>query len=87
VEIRDTGAGISAEDIPHIFERFYRADKARQRSGGTGLGLSIAEWIVRVHHASIEVTSEVDAGTTFTLSFPLSRMVDQPSPTLSALTA
>ena len=86
MEIRDTGAGISAEDIPHIFERFYRADKARQRSGGTGLGLSIAEWIVKMHHASIEVTSEVDAGTTFTLSFPVSRMVDS-SPTLSALTA
>jgi signal transduction histidine kinase len=87
VEVRDTGVGISPEDLPHIFERFYRADKARHRSGGAGLGLSIAEWIVRVHHARIEVASAVDAGTTFTLYFPLSRTFDHSSSTLTALTA
>lgn len=72
VHIQDTGVGISAEDLPHIFERFYRADKARQRSGGAGLGLSIADWIARLHHARIEVSSTLDVGTTFGLSFPLS---------------
>jgi signal transduction histidine kinase len=87
VEVKDTGVGISAEDLPHIFERFYRADKARQRSGGAGLGLSIAEWIVRVHHASIEVASTVDAGTTFTVCFPLLRTLDHSLSSCSALTA
>jgi heavy metal sensor kinase len=70
VEIEDTGAGIPPEDLPHIFERFYRADKARDRSGGAGLGLSIAEWIVKSHGAEIFVSSVVDQGTTVTLCFP-----------------
>ncbi len=77
-EITDTGVGIGPEDLPHIFEHFYRADKARQRSGGAGLGLSIAEWIVKVHHGTMEVSSVVDQGTTFTLRFPSPR---QPSTT------
>ena len=71
IEVRDTGIGISAEDLPHIFERFYRADKARHRSGGAGLGLSIADWIARVHRARIEVSSTREAGTTFAICFPL----------------
>lgn len=71
IDVRDTGIGITPEDRPHIFERFYRADKARHRSGGAGLGLSIAEWIARVHHARIEVTSNRDAGTTFAVYCPL----------------
>jgi heavy metal sensor kinase len=70
LEVNDTGIGISSEDLPHIFERFFRADKARDRSGGAGLGLSIAEWIVRLHGASIDVTSVADRGTTFTVRFP-----------------
>jgi heavy metal sensor kinase len=70
LEVKDTGVGISSEDLPRIFERFFRADKARHRSGGAGLGLSIAEWIVRLHGASIDVTSVVDRGTTFTVRFP-----------------
>lgn len=68
-QVADTGVGIGSEDLPHIFERFYRADNARNRSGGVGLGLSIAEWIARVHHTKIEVTSKLDVGTTFALYF------------------
>ena len=84
-EVADGGVGISSEDLPHIFERFYRADKARNRAGGVGLGLSIAEWIARVHHARIEVTSELDVGTTFLLHFhpsrrPDERQSDRPAP-------
>lgn len=85
VEVRDTGGGIAPEDLPHIFERFYRADKARQRAGGAGLGLSIADWIARVHHARIEVTSKMDAGTSFTLCFPHSSQTTNVSRSGSAL--
>jgi heavy metal sensor kinase len=73
LEVKDTGIGIPAEDLPQIFERFYRADKARDRSGGAGLGLAIAEWIVRLHGASIDVTSEVDRGTSFTVHLAKAR--------------
>lgn len=88
VEVRDTGIGISAEDLPHIFERFYRADKARHRSGGAGLGLSIAEWIARVHHSSIEVDSKIDAGTTVALQFSLlQKQADSRSTAVTTMTA
>jgi heavy metal sensor kinase len=71
VLIRDSGAGIAVEDLDHIFERFYRADKARQRdSGGVGLGLSIARWIADVHSAQILVESRLNSGTTFRVRFP-----------------
>ncbi len=64
VVITDTGSGISAEDLPHIFERFYRADKSREwSSGNTGLGLAIAQRIMQVHHSSISAQSEVGIGT------------------------
>lgn len=70
--VRDTGIGIPEEDIPFIFDRFYRVDKARTRAhGGSGLGLSIARWIVDVHGGDIEVTSKVGEGTTFTVRLPL----------------
>jgi heavy metal sensor kinase len=66
VGIRDTGVGIPAEDLPYIFERFYRADKARSReSNGSGLGLSIASWIARIHGGAIAVTSRMAAGSEF----------------------
>jgi heavy metal sensor kinase len=66
VEVRDTGAGIAPEDLPHIFERFYRAAKDRSRStGGAGLGLSIAQWIAARHNGKIETESELGRGSVF----------------------
>jgi two-component system OmpR family sensor kinase len=70
----DSGPGIPAEDLPHIFERFYRGEKARTRSKdgkGFGLGLSIAYWIVRNHGGQIEVSSKEGSGTTFCVWLPL----------------
>ncbi|UYN90501.1 MAG: HAMP domain-containing protein [Anaerolineales bacterium] len=72
--VKDTGLGIPAEDLPHVFERFYRGDKSRSRSkdgAGFGLGLSIAYWIVRNHGGDIEVKSRVSRGSTFTVRLPL----------------
>lgn len=69
--VADTGTGIAPEDLPHIFERFYRADKSRARANGRfGLGLAICKAIVDAHGGSIEVSSQPDAGTTFTVRLP-----------------
>jgi signal transduction histidine kinase len=74
VSVRDTGEGIRAEDLPHIFERFYRGEKSRNRgTGGAGLGLAIAQGIVRAHSGEIRVESEPGKGTKFTFNVPDSR--------------
>jgi heavy metal sensor kinase len=73
--VRDHGIGIFSEDIPHIFDRLYRADPARCRgSGGTGLGLSLVKWIVEAHHGHIQVISQPDYGTLFEVSLPILRL-------------
>jgi heavy metal sensor kinase len=72
VDIRDTGIGIPAEDIPFIFERFYRVDKSRSRAdGGSGLGLAICQHIAEVHGGKIDVESQVGTGSTFSIWLPL----------------
>jgi signal transduction histidine kinase len=70
LSVRDTGEGIPAEALPHIFERFYRADPARTGSSGSGLGLSIAQTIAQLHGTSIEVETAPGRGAQFSLSFP-----------------
>ena len=72
--ISDTGVGIPAEDLPHIFDRFYRADKSRASGAvgaSSGLGLAICKWIVEAHNGVMEVASKVGGGTTVRVSFPL----------------
>ncbi len=69
--VTDTGQGISREDIPHVFERFFRADKSRSHaSGRTGLSLAISKSIVAAHLGSIDASSEPGVGTVFTLRLP-----------------
>jgi two-component system phosphate regulon sensor histidine kinase PhoR len=73
ISVTDTGPGIPAEEIPHLFERFYRVDRSRARKSrtGAGLGLSIAYWIAHSHGGRIEVASEMGKGTTFSVWLPL----------------
>lgn len=72
-QVRDTGIGIAESDLPNVFERFYRADKARSReSGGVGLGLSIGRWITEVHSGTIEVHSVPSGGSVFQVRLPIS---------------
>ena len=70
VMVQDTGVGIPADQLPHVFERFYRGDAARGRADGAGLGLSIARWIADAHGAAIAIASEPVQGTSVTLRFP-----------------
>ncbi|MDQ2889643.1 MAG: HAMP domain-containing histidine kinase [Gemmatimonadota bacterium] len=72
--VRDTGLGIAAADLPHVFERFWRADRARSRTaerGGFGLGLAISQWIAQAHGGSLTVQSRLGKGSLFTLTLPL----------------
>ena len=71
IKVEDSGIGISTQDLPHVFDRFFRADPARTRDpGGTGLGLSIARWIARQHNGEVEISSEADRGTTVRVRLP-----------------
>ena len=85
--VRDTGVGIAPEHLPHIFERFYRADSARTRGaiasaneGGSGLGLAIVEWVVRAHDGEIAVASQPAHGTTITVTFPSAPIITPAMP-------
>jgi signal transduction histidine kinase len=74
ISISDTGIGIPEDEIPHLFERFYRVNKERSRkSGGTGLGLSITEWVLNAHDGKIEVKSTVGRGSEFMTLFPVAK--------------
>jgi two-component system sensor histidine kinase BaeS len=70
--VRDTGTGIAEEDLAHVFDRFYRADRSRSRAtGGAGLGLAIVKQLVEAHGGQIEVESAVGKGAQFTFSLPV----------------
>jgi two-component system phosphate regulon sensor histidine kinase PhoR len=70
VSVNDNGIGITKEDLPHVFERFYKADKSRS-GGGTGLGLAIAKHVVQAHGGEISVQSEEGKGSVFSFKLPL----------------
>ena len=83
IQVADTGSGIAPEDLPHVFDRFYRGDKSRsRRGGGAGLGLAITRQLVTAHGGQIEVASAAGLGTTFTITLP-SRRFSLRSPLLS----
>ncbi len=74
VNVRDNGSGIPPNDLPFVFERFYRGDRSRNReSGGTGLGLTIVKGIVEAHHGEVQISSKVGEGTTVTVRLPASK--------------
>ncbi|WP_282690790.1 ATP-binding protein, partial [Streptomyces sp. CC216C] len=71
IEVSDTGSGIPADDLPHVFDRFWRAEKSRsRRTGGSGLGLAIVRKLVEAHGGTVEATSTEGEGSTFTLRLP-----------------
>jgi signal transduction histidine kinase len=76
LSVADTGTGIDPHDMPHIFQRFYRADRARNRRvGGAGLGLALVKWIAEAHGGRVTVESVPGQGSTFTILLPLSATV------------
>ncbi len=81
IDINDSGIGIPAEHLPHVFDRFYRVDKARNRmDGGTGLGLSIVKGIVEAHDGSIRASSAIGKGSSFSVSLPINGPEDSKQP-------
>ncbi|MDP9248985.1 MAG: GAF domain-containing sensor histidine kinase [bacterium] len=75
VEIKDDGIGIDRNDLPHIFERFFRVDKSHNRDGGhSGLGLPIAKWVINLHNGKINVKSSLGKGSTFTVTLPRTKL-------------
>ncbi|MEN1761306.1 sensor histidine kinase [Anoxynatronum sibiricum] len=87
ITVQDNGIGIEPEDLPHIFDRFYRSDESRARkTGGSGLGLAIAKWIIQRHHGHVEVISRVDIGTRTTIMLPeTTETAVSPEPTTEAM--
>ena len=73
IQVRDTGAGIAAADLPFVFDRFWRGDRARHERAHSGLGLAIAQQLIQAHGGTIEVASEVEVGSTFLLELPVHR--------------
>ncbi|WP_410585038.1 sensor histidine kinase [Amycolatopsis sp. lyj-108] len=72
IAVSDTGPGIAADDLPHVFDRFWRAEKSRSRqTGGSGLGLAIVRDLVAAHHGTVTVTSPPGEGATFTIRLPV----------------
>jgi signal transduction histidine kinase len=72
VEVSDNGQGIAPEDLPYLFDHFYRADKSRSRaSGGSGIGLAIVKQLVEAHHGRVWVESKVGKGATFSFALPV----------------
>ncbi len=85
VDVADTGVGISSEDLPHIWERFYRVDKVRSReAGGTGLGLSIVRSIAAAHGGTVAAYSQLGQGSVFRVWLPLALSLNGPTPLLTA---
>jgi signal transduction histidine kinase len=87
ISVRDTGIGISATDLAHVFDRFWRADRARSRAserGGFGLGLSISQWIVQAHGGTITVASRLGRGSIFTVVLPTAKSPSRAPEQLSA---
>jgi two-component system sensor histidine kinase BaeS len=81
LSVADTGYGIAPQDLPHIFDRFYRADRSRSRNGGgAGLGLSIVRSVVEAHSGQVLVTSEPGRGSVFTMLLPLAVQPDRTPP-------
>jgi signal transduction histidine kinase len=74
IAVKDTGQGIATEDLPHVFERFWRSDRSRDRhSGGTGIGLAISRRLVELQKGVITVESELDRGSTFRFCLPIAK--------------
>lgn len=71
IEVSDTGLGIAPDDLPHVFDRFWRADKSRSRTtGGSGLGLAITRHLVEAHGGTVSADTEPGAGSTFRITLP-----------------